>query len=353
MRPSGTFMRFFAALLLVFFALSPQAWAKKKVEEITSADVVGAGATFPAPLYKRWIEVYQEQNPDTTISYDAVGSGDGIRLFLADEVDFGASDAAMSDDQMQQAPHGALLIPATAGIIVLAYNLPGLQGQLKLSRQTYTDIFLGKITRWNDPAIVRDNPDLQLPDRSITIVARTDSSGTTFAMTNHLAAISPHWRDRGPGVGKKIQWPGRTMLALGNSGVARKIQISRGAIGYVEYGYAERAGLAMASLENKEGQFIAPSPSCGSVTLKNNHQQMPANLRLFMPQPEGETSYPIVTYSWLLLRKTYDDADKREKLKRFVHWGLTEGQKYATEFGYTPLPEEVSGKGLQALETVQ
>lgn len=351
MTASKTFIMIVA--LAMFLAALPAENLDAAPKEKIKADIAGAGATFPAPLYRRWIEVYKEQHPDTSISYEAVGSGDGIRMFLDGEVDFGASDAAMSDAQMQQAPNGAQLIPATAGIIVLAYNLPGVTEQLKLSRQVYTDIFLGKITQWNDPAIQKDNPGVALPDRGIVIVARSDSSGTTFAMTNHLNAVSNQWRDRGPGVGKKIQWPGRTMLGRGNGGVARKIQISIGAIGYVEYGYAQRAGLAMAILENKAGHFVEPSPSSGSVTLKNNFQKLPKNLRLFMPDPEGATSYPIITYSWLLLQKHYLEAGKRDKLLRFVRWALQKGQKYATDFGYTPLPEEVARKGLEALDTIQ
>lgn len=342
----------FAALLFVVFGLScPQAWGGKAASPQNL--VTGAGATFPAPLYKRWIEVFQKQNTDISISYDAVGSGEGIRRFLSDAVDFGASDAAMSDAQMQEAPHGAVLIPTTAGIIVLAYNLPGIEKQLKLSRQVYTDIFLGKITRWNDPAIAKDNPELQLPDMGILIVARTDSSGTTYAMTNHLAAISNEWRDSGPGVGKKIQWPGKTMLARGNEGVAHKIQISRGSIGYVEYGYATRAGLRLAELENMHGRFVEPTASSGALTLKNNLPHMPANLRLFMPDPEGDTSYPIATFSWILLRRQYKDAAKRDALVRFVEWGLTKGQDFATEFGYAALPEEVAAKGIEALKSIE
>ena len=340
-----------AALLCVFILIL--SGAGPVGAENTAPDLVGAGATFPAPLYLHWIKVYQQANPGLTIEYKPVGSGDGVKMFLADEVDFGASDAAMTDEQIQKAPHGAQLIPATAGIIVLAYNLPGLHGPLKLSRSVYTAILQGKIKKWNDPLLTKDNPDLNLPNRDIVVAARSDSSGTTFAMTNHLSAVSADWRDRGPGVGKKIQWPGNHMLGRGNGGVARKIQISEGAIGYVEYGYAKRAALSMAVLENKAGEFISANPSSGSTTLKNMHASLPSNLRLFMPDPEGSGSYPIITYSWLILRKNYQDEGKRDKLKKFVSWGVREGQKYAADFGYTPLPDEVVRQDLEALNTVR
>lgn len=311
----------------------------------------GAGATFPAPLYNHWIAEYKKVKPGLKIVYDAVGSGDGIKLFMADKVDFGASDAAMTDKQMQDSPHGAVLIPATAGLIVLAYNLPGINGRLRLSRQAYVDILLGKISKWNDPAIAGDNPDLSLPDRAITTVVRSDSSGTTFAITNHLSTISPEWKN-GPGVGKKIQWPGTIMLGRGNSGVARKIQISRGSIGYVEYGFAKRAGLGMAVLENSTGGFVAPSPESGEATLKNMSAELPENLRLFMPNPEGKTSYPMITFSWLLLKKKYAESKIKDNVLDFVKWGVTRGQKYALDFGYTQLPKEITEKDLKALATI-
>src|SRR5215468_4946082 len=178
----------------------------------------GAGATFPAPLYERWIETYRREQPEIAISYEAVGSGEGQRRFLADAVDFGASDAALSDEQLGRVKVGARLVPATAGMVVLAYNLPGLKGPLKLGRDVCVDIFGGRIRTWNDPRIRADNPGLNLPNRNITIVARQDSSGTTFAFTNHLSAISEAWRDRGPGVGDLVDWRGSAMLASGSEG---------------------------------------------------------------------------------------------------------------------------------------
>ena len=311
----------------------------------------GAGATLPAPLYKRWMEEYQKRNPKMRLSYDIVGSGEGIKQFIAGTVDFGASDAAMSDEQMAEVGRGVQLIPATAGILVLAYNLEGIGGDLKLKRDVYVDIFLGKIKKWNDSRIRATNPGLHLPSDEIVIVTRQDSSGTTYAFTNHLSAISEEWRDRGPGTGALINWPGNVMRASGNEGVAGRIKLSRGAIGYVEYGFAERTGLSMAWLENKEGQFIQPSGGSGLVTLLNI--PMPDNLRVFVPDPEGKDSYPIVTYSWLLLYKKYDDPQKVTALKQYLKWNLTVGQEFSESLGYIRLPPQVVARATAALEEIQ
>ena len=230
----------------------------------------GAGATFPAPLYQRWINTFAEHHPNFPISYEAVGSGEGVRRFLAEEVDFAGSDAALSDEEMAQVKRGAQLVPATAGIIVIAYHVKGLSGPLKLPRDVYSGYIPGKITRWNDSRIQAANPDLKLPNENITIAARQDSSGTTYAFTNHLSAISQEWRDRGPGIGKVVDWPGNAMVARGNEGVAARIKISEGSIGYMEYGFAKRLGLPMAWLENKTGRFVEPNDDSGAETLVQN-----------------------------------------------------------------------------------
>jgi phosphate transport system substrate-binding protein len=309
----------------------------------------GAGATFPAPLYKKWIEVYTKQNPGTAIDYAVVGSGEGTVRFLAHAVDFGASDAALTDEQIESVKGGAKLIPATAGMIVLAYNLPGLAGPLKLSRDVYTDIFAGRIREWHDPRLLALNPGINLPRQSITLVGRLDSSGTTYALSNHLSAISADWRDRGPGVGKVIDWPGHAMMARGNEGVASRIKISQGSIGYVEYGFAKRLGLAMAYLQNRAGQFVEPTPRSGQAALAAGVMQIPADLRAFLPDPLGDASYPIVTFTWLLLYGQYAERERGAALKRFVEWSLTQGQTYSSELGYIPLPGDVAFLAREAL----
>jgi phosphate transport system substrate-binding protein len=311
----------------------------------------GAGATFPAPLYKKWSEEYQKQHPDVQLSYKAVGSGEGTKQFMAGVVDFGASDAAMSDEEMAAVTRGVQLLPTVAGSIVLAYNLDGLGGDLKLSRGVYVDIFLGKITTWDDPRLKAINPSLRLPHANIALVVRQDSSGTTYAFSNNLSAISATWRDQGPGVGRVIAWPSHPMMAPGNEGVAGRIKNSKGAIGYVEYGFAQRAGLPMAWLENKAGQFIQPRGDSGTATLLN--VEMPENLRLFLPDPEGKDSYPIVTFSWLLLYKHYDDQHKAAALKQYIKWCLTEGQAFNEALGYIRLAPQVIERTMTAVDSIQ
>ncbi len=316
------------------------------------AHLQGAGATLPAPLYDKWITIYQHDHPTVRISYDVVGSGEGIKRFIAGVVDFGASDSAMQDSEIAQVPRGVRLVPATAGMVVLAYNLPELKGELKLQREVYLDIFAGKIRDWDDPRIKASNPNLTLPHKTIAVVVRQDSSGTTYAFTNHLSAISTAWRDRGPGVGKVIGWPGGAMIARGNEGVATRIKISDGAIGYLEYGFAKRLNLPMAWLENQAGHFIQPNAQSAQQALLNGSAAAPDNLRLFIPDPEGEMAYPIVTYSWLLLYDQYPDAAKLAALKDFVSWALGEGQRYSAELGYISLPQPVAAQALTLVDGI-
>lgn len=318
----------------------------------TKIRIAGAGATFPYPLYKIWIQDYQNAHKDLSLFYEPVGSGEGVRRFLKQEVDFGTSDAAMSDGEMAKVERGVKLIPATAGLVALAYNLKGVNGVLKLPREVYVAIFVGDLKKWNDPRIKQANPELNLPSLDIIPVTRTDSSGTTFAFTNHLSAISKDWRDRGPGVGKVVKWPAHAMSARWNEGVAGRIKITDGAIGYVEYGYAQRAGLGMAALENKAGKFIEPSPKFGQATLTNTQNDMPENLRMFFPDPPGENSYPIVTYSWILLYGNYPDQKKAGALKDFVKWGITDGQKHAEGLGFCSLPLQIRELGVKAIDAI-
>lgn len=332
-------------------ALSGYGGSTSKALPPGAIQIHGAGATFPAPLYKKWLEEYHKRRPEAVLSYDVIGSGEGTKQFMAGAVDFGASDAAMSDAQIAEVKRGVQLVPTVAGSIVLAYNLDGLGGDLKFTRDVYVDIFLGKIARWDDLRIKRINPDIKLPSSDIAIVVRQDGSGTTFAFTNHLSAISEEWRDRGPGVGTLIDWPGNAMAARGNEGVAGRIKISKGSIGYVEYGMARRSGLSMAWLENKAGQLIEPHGGSGLATLLNT--PLPENLRVFFPDPEGQDSYPIVTYSWLLLYKQYDDAQRLAALKQFVRWCLTAGQEYNEFLGFVRLPPHVIARAMDALDSIR
>ncbi len=313
-----------------------------------SVSLTGAGASFPAPLYQRWFSEYNKQNTNVQVTYQSVGSGAGVEQFTQGTVDFGASDVAMKDEEIAAVERGVALLPMTAGSIVLAYNLPGVD-TLQLSRQVYVDILLGKITKWNDPAIAKLNPDAKLPNSSITVVYRSDGSGTTGVFTKHLSAISPEWEKK-VGSGKTVQWL-TGVGAKGNEGVTAQIKQTEGSIGYVEYGYAKLQDIPVATLENKAGKYIAPSSESAAKALAAT--ELPENLRAFVTDPEGEDSYPIVTYTWLLAYENYDNPDKLQAFKDVVNWSLKDGQSYAEELGYIPLPENVVEKVKAELETIQ
>jgi len=255
----------------------------------------------------------------------------------------------LKDEQIAAVAKGVQLVPVAAGCIVLAYNVEGIPDGLKLARDVYPDIYLGKIVNWDDPRIAKVNPGVALPKMPIVMAVRVDLSGTTFAFTNHLAAISEEWRSRF-GAATGVQWPGHTVGGPGNDGVAGLVKRLPGAIGYVEYGTAKRAGLQMARLENKEGQFIRPTGGTGLSTLLN--AELPANLRSFFPDPAGKESYPIVTYTWLLLYKQYAPG-KVKAIKDFVSWALTDGQHFNESLGFIRVPPKVEAAGLEAVQAIQ
>jgi phosphate transport system substrate-binding protein len=302
-----------------------------------TVNLTGAGATFPAPIYQRWFQEFNQLNSQVRTNYQSVGSGAGIRQFASGTVDFGASDVAMKDEEIQEMNREVLMLPMTAGAIVLAYNLPGVETGLRLPREVYVDILLGEITQWNDPRIVAANPGVNLPNQAISVVYRSDGSGTTGVFTKHLSAISDKWKER-VGEGTTVEWP-TGIGSRGNEGVTASIMQTAGAIGYVEYGYAKNNNINMAALENKSGNFVFPSDEAASQTLAV--VELPENLRAFILDPEGAESYPIVTYTWLLAFQEYADAQKAQALSAVIEFGLNEGQLLATELGYVPLPLNV------------
>jgi len=306
----------------------------------TQVGLTGAGATFPAPLYQNWFVELNKKVPNLQVNYQSVGSGAGVEQFTAETVDFGASDTAMKDEEISAVKKGALMLPMTAGSIVLAYNLPGVETGLKLPRDVYVDILMGKISKWNDPKIAAANSGVTLPDLPITVVHRSDGSGTTGVFTKHLSAISPEWKST-IGDGKSVEWPktGNFVGGKGNEGVTAQIQQTQGAIGYIEYGYAANNNLAFASLENKAGEFVTPDAQSAATTL--DAVKLPENLRAFITDPEGAGSYPIVTYTWLLVNPKYDDPAKAKAIEIMVEYGLNEGQEVAGTLGYVPLPKSV------------
>lgn len=311
--------------------------------------LTGAGASFPAPLYLSWFTELSKKYPNLQVNYQSVGSGAGVEQFIQGTVDFGASDVAMKDEEIKKVPEnkGVILLPMTAGSIVLAYNLPDV-AELKLPRAVYTDILLGNIKTWNDKRIADANPGVNLPNQPITVVHRSDGSGTTGVFTKHLSAISPAWKSK-VGEGKTVNWP-VGVGAKGNEGVTAQIQQTGGSIGYVEYGYAKQNGLKFAALENKGGKFVTPTEESATKTLEA--VTLPGDLRAFISDPEGADSYPIVTYTWILAYKKYDNPAKAKAVEAAIEYGLTEGQKAAAELGYVPLPQNVVTKVAAAADQI-
>jgi phosphate transport system substrate-binding protein len=333
--------------------------------------IQGSGATFPAPLYKRWFLEYYQKHEAVRVNYQAIGSGAGIRQFTEGLTAFGASDAAMNPKEIKTfkdiRKSDVVLLPMTAGSVVLCYNLEGVNKPVRLSRKTYLGIFLNKIRRWNDPAIQEDNKDsgIDLPSTPITVVRRADGSGTTYAFTNHLNAVG---KELGKKFGKEWEWPkankssdnfpGQTIGGRGNPGVAALVQQIPGAIGYLEFGYAELAKLPTAVLQNKSGEFIAATPKTSLAALKD--VEIPKDLLIWIPDPPGKDAYPIVTYTWMLCYKDYtkypryrDNPKVAEQLKQVLRWCLTEGQGISEQLGYIRLPQEVAQRALKAVEQIK
>lgn len=308
----------------------------------------GAGATFPFPLIDTWRVEYQTVEPGVNINYQSIGSGGGVKQFTEKTVDFGATDAPLTPEEETNAP-GAVHIPETIGSVVAAYNIPGVPDKgLKLTGPVLADIFLGKITKWNDPQIVELNPELSLPDADIVTVHRSDGSGTTFVWTDYLSAVSPEWSDQ-IGKGKSVQWP-TGLGAPGNEGVANGIRGSENTIGYVELAYALTTGMPFAFIQNQAGNFVEPTLASTEAAVAASAATLPAGdaswNNVTVVNAPGDDSYPIASFSYLLLYKeladnpTMTDA-KARALIGFIQWAITDGQQFAPELEYVPLPEEV------------
>lgn len=322
-----------SAGLLVAASLTFPVMAQDKLR------LIGSGATFPFPIYSAWFKDFSKSSGGITVDYQGKGSGAGIQDFINKTVDFAGSDSAMTDEQMAKVPQGVQLLPMTAGEIVLSYNLPGVK-ELRLPRDVYPQIFLGKIAKWNDPQIVAANPNAKLPDLPITVVRRADSSGTTFVFTQHLSAISEEWK-KGPGFGNTVNWPGSDKIIASpkNDGVTATVKQTKGAIGYIEYGFAKLAKVDHALLQNKAGKYTSAGGEGGMTTLAT--AKLPADMRAWLPDPEGDGAYPIASYTWMMFYKKYDDPKKAAAVRKMIDYCLSEGQKMSEKMGYLPLPANV------------
>ena len=315
-------------------------------------DLTGAGATFPAPIYKQWFFNYADKT-GVKINYQAIGSGGGIRQLTERTVDFGASDAPMSDQEMAAAGAKVLHFPTVIGAVAITYNLPGNPQFLKFSPDVLADIFLGKITKWNDKRIVALNPDAKLPATDILVVHRSDGSGTTYIFTDYLSSVSDAWKN-GPGKGKDVAWP-VGLGGKGNEGVTGQVKQTPGAIGYVELAYANENKLPVGELKNKSGMWVKPSLEGATACASGAAQSLPADtdFRISIVNAPGPDVYPISSFTWLLVYQKMDDATKAKKLVDFITWALHDGEQQVKALEYAPLPENMVDLEMKQLQQVQ
>jgi phosphate transport system substrate-binding protein len=310
----------------------------------------GAGATFPYPIYSKWFDEYAKVDPSVRFNYQSIGSGGGQKQITARTVDFGASDGPMSDENLAKAPGKILHIPTVAGADVITYNLPG-NPKLKLDGDAIAGIFLGNITKWNDPKIAALNPGVELPDVGIIPVHRSDGSGTTFIFTDYLSSISPVWADS-VGKGTSVKWPASIGIgAKGNEGVAGQVKQLSGAVGYVELIYAKQNQMPYADVKNAAGNFI--TPSLDSVTAALATAKIPDDFRFSMVNAPGDQSYPIAGTTWLLVYQQQKDAAKGKKLVEFLNWALIKGEGMASSLDYASLPESLQQRVLERIKTIK
>jgi phosphate transport system substrate-binding protein len=308
----------------------------------------GAGATFPYPIYSKWFDEYAKVDPSVRFNYQSIGSGGGQKQITAQTVDFGASDGPMSDENLAKASGKILHIPTVAGADVITYNLPG-NPKLKLNSDVIVNLFLGNITKWNDPKIAALNPGVDLPDLPVIVVHRSDGSGTTFIFTDYLSSISPVWEDT-VGKGTSVKWP-VGIGGKGNEGVAGQVKQLSGAVGYVELIYAKQNKMPYADVKNAAGNFI--TPSLDSVTAALATAKIPDDFRFSMVNAPGDKAYPISGATWLLVYERQKDAAKGKKLVEFLNWALTKGEGMASSLDYASLPESVQQRVLERIKTIK
>ena len=309
----------------------------------------GAGATFPNPIYSKWFSEYNKLHPDIQINYQSLGSGAGIRQVLSGTVDFGASDTPMSDEQLAQSKTKILHIPTVLGAVVPAYNVPGVSAEVKFTPEALAGIFLGKIQKWNDPAITQANPSVKFPDKPIIVVHRSDGSGTTFIFTDYLSKVSTEWEST-VGKGTSPKWP-VGLGGKGNEGVAGQIRQLEGSIGYVELIYAVENKITYGSMKNAAGNFVKASLD-GVTEAAASVKAMPADFRVSITNAPGETAYPISSFTWLLIPVQAKDPKKGQIIADFLNWMVSDGQKMTSQLSYAPLPPSVAEKVKAAIKEV-
>ncbi|CAN5862223.1 phosphate ABC transporter substrate-binding protein PstS [soil metagenome] len=316
-----------------------------------TAQINGAGATFPYPIYSKWFAEYNKLHPDVRINYQSLGSGAGIRQLTSQTVFFGASDQPMKDEQLKSAPGNILHFPTVLGAVVPIYNLPGVSQGLKFSGPLLADIVLGKVRKWNDPTIAKHNPGVSLPGTDITFVHRSDGSGTTFVWADYLAKVSPEFKQK-VGADASLNWP-VGVGGKGNEGVAGMVRQTPGSIGYVELIYALQNKIAVGAVQNSAGTYVAPSVESVTAAAAGASADMPDDFRVSITDAAGAEAYPIASFTWLLLYEDPRDTAQGRVMADFLRWALGEGQVHARELGYAPLPQEIVERELAALDRLK
>ena len=316
-----------------------------------TVQINGAGATFPAPIYTKWFSEYNKLHSNVQINYQPLGSGAGIRQVTARTVFFGATDGPMTPDQLLAAPGKLLHFPTVLGAVVPVYNVPGISQELKFTGPVLANIFLGTITKWNDAAITKLNPGVNLPGADIVVAHRSDGSGTTYIWVDYLSKVSPEWKKR-VGVNTAVNWP-VGVAAARNDGVAAIVSQTPGAIGYVELIYALQTKAAYGTVQNQNGKFVKASVESVTEAAAAAARQMPADFRVSITNAPGDGVYPISSFTWLLLYQDPKDKAQSKAMVDFVKWALTDGQKFTGELGYAPLPQSVVDMEMKALATIR
>jgi phosphate transport system substrate-binding protein len=330
---------------------SPGASGAPAAAPASGGQINGAGATFPNPIYSKWFFEYHKAHPDVRINYQSLGSGAGIRQLTAGTVFFGASDQPMKDEQLAAAPAKILHFPTVLGAVVPIYNLPGVSQSLKFTGPLLADIVLGKVKKWNDPAIARQNPGVALPATDITFVHRSEGSGTTFILADYLGKVSPEFKST-VGVDASLKWP-VGVGGKGNEGVSGLVRQTPGSLGYVELVYAVQNKISVGTVQNSTGAFITPSVDSVTAAAAGAAAGMPADFRVSITNAPGADAYPISSFTWLLLYEDPQDKTQGRQMQEFLRWALTDGQKMAPELGYARLPQPVIDLELKALEQLK
>ena len=334
------------AMLALLLGLGSAAWAQGDPMLVN-----GAGATFPYPIYSKWFDEYHKLNPSIQINYQSIGSGGGIRQLLAGTVDFGASDGPMTDEQLGQAKVKVLHFPTVLGADVPTYNIPGVTQELRFTPDALAGIFLGKITKWNDPAITAPNAGVKLPANDIVVVHRSDGSGTSYIWTDYLSKVSEEWKAK-VGKGTSVNWP-VGLGGKGNEGVAGLVKQTPNSIGYVELIYAIQNNQPYGWVRNSSGTFIKADLASVTAAAAGTAKSMPDDFRVSITDPAGKNAYPIASFTWLLVPEKISDGAKKKAIVDFVRWMLKDGQKFAEPLAYAQIPKEVIEKEMKAIERIQ